>query len=64
MPDPELDEISLLVDGGFDENGNPTGAMDRQARRRAAQSRIAQDSATEARMNEMFPNRNRLVRGY
>ena len=63
MPDPELDDIAMMVDGGFDENGMPTAAMDRQARRRSAQTRIAQDRAAEQRYREQFPHANRLGRG-
>lgn len=63
MPDPELDDIAMMVDGGFDENGMPTAAMDRQARRRVRQAQVAQDSATDQRMREMFPNINRLHKG-
>ena len=64
MPDPALDDIAMMVDGGFDENGMPTAAMDRQARRRAGQTRIAEDRAAEQRIREMFPNAGRLRRGF
>ncbi len=62
MPDPELDNIAMMVDGGFDENGMPTAAMDRQARRRAGQARVAQDRASEQDFLDRFPNANRLLR--
>ena len=64
MPDPELDDIATMVDGGIDENGMPTAAMDRQMRRRTAQSRIAQDAAHLDDFLKRFPNAARLMKGY
>ncbi|MGI4941744.1 MAG: DUF2213 domain-containing protein, partial [Janthinobacterium lividum] len=64
MPDPALDDIAMMVDGGFDENGSPTAAMDRQARRRSAQTRIAQDAADREDFFARFPNARRLHNGY
>lgn len=55
----QLDDISVMLDGGTDTNGNPTAAMDRMARRRVARANVrtpAQDAAHLAR----FPNGNRL----
>jgi hypothetical protein len=62
IPDPELDDIAVMVDGGIDESGGPSTAMDRQVKRRAAQSRIAQDRANEQDYYERWPNARRLMR--
>lgn len=60
MQDPKLDEIATMVDGGLDDSGATTPAMDRIIKRRAAtagRSTAAQTAAREAR----FVHGNRLI---